>query len=151
MAEQHLNTLNIHEVLKYLPHRYPFLLIDKVIDYTINERLIAVKNVSANEPFFQGHFPIKPVMPGVLILESMAQASCVLAFLGANGRTENMLAYFVGINNARFRKPVEPGDVLTLEIIQIRDKPSMSKYQCTARVDGHIVCDAEILCTRKEM
>lgn len=151
MSDDHLKTLDIHQILNYLPHRYPFLLIDKVIDYSINERLVAVKNVSANEPFFQGHFPIKPVMPGVLILESMAQASCVLAFLGAGGRPDNMLAYFVGINEARFRQPVQPGDILTIEVEQLRDRPSMSKYKCSAHVDGHVVCDAEILCKRKEM
>ena len=151
MSDDHLKKLDIHQVLNYLPHRYPFLLIDKVLDYSINERLIAVKNVSANEPFFQGHFPAKPIMPGVLILESMAQASCVLAFLGEGGRPENMLAYFVGINEARFRKPVEPGDSLRIEVEQLRDRPSMSKYNCLAKVDGHVVCDAQILCKRQEI
>ena len=98
--------MNKNEIINYLPHRYPFLLIDRLIDFKKHDYLIAQKNVSNNEPFFQGHFPNHPVFPGVLILEAMAQASCVLAFLATGGRPENMLAYFAGINQARFRQPV---------------------------------------------
>ena len=144
--------MEVEDILELLPHRYPFMLVDRIIEYLPEEnRIVGLKNLTFNETFFQGHFPIKPVMPGVLILESMAQASCVLAFLGSGGRPDNMLAYFVGINEARFRQPVEPGDILTIEVEQLRDRPSMSKYKCSAKVQGQVVCDAEILCTRKEM
>jgi 3-hydroxyacyl-[acyl-carrier-protein] dehydratase len=151
VTDENTKQLNANDLLQYLPHRYPFILIDKVLDYSVNEYISAIKNVSANEPFFQGHFPGNPVMPGVLILEAMAQASCVLSFLEFNGRPENMLAYFAGINNARFRRQVLPGDVLKIDVKQRRGRANLSSYDCVATVDGNLVCEAQILCTRREV
>ncbi len=112
-----MNTLDIHEILNHLPHRYPFLLIDRVVDLVPGERLTALKNVTINEPFFPGHFPHRPVMPGVLILEAMAQATGILAFKTEDKLPDsNSLYYFVGIDNERFKQPVEPGDQLLLEV-----------------------------------
>ena len=151
MLDNHEKSMDIKEILKNLPHRSPFLLIDKVIDYTLNERITAVKNVTMNEPFFQGHFPDNPIMPGVLILESMAQAGAVLGFISSDESTpENSLFYFAGINNARFKKPVVPGDILVMEVTRIKQKRSIVFFEATAKVDGQLVCSAEIMCSHKE-
>lgn len=147
-----MNTLDVQEVLKRLPHRYPFLLVDRVLDYVPGESLVAIKNVTINEPFFPGHFPQRPVMPGVLILESLAQATGILAIVSEkNGRLgENSLYYFVGIDKARFKKPVVPGDQLTLEVKLNRTMRNMWMFSCEAKVDGKVVASAEIMCAAKD-
>lgn len=143
--------VNIEKILEYLPHRYPFLLIDRVIDYEPSKFIRALKNVSFNEPHFGGHFPGHPVMPGVLILEAMAQASGVLAQLSAQIKQgKSPLFYLVKIDKARFRKPVVPGDQLILEIEQIRMRRGMGLYDSRALVDGELVASAQILCAERD-
>lgn len=147
-----MTTLDIHEVLEHLPHRYPFLLVDRVIDYKVGEYLTALKNVSYNEPFFQGHFPHRPVMPGVLILEALAQATGILAFKTTNSRpTSKSLYYFVGIDNARFKQPVEPGDQLFLHVKVLRTVRGVWKFDAEAKVDSKVVAAAEIMCAEREV
>ncbi|GAB6041478.1 3-hydroxyacyl-ACP dehydratase FabZ [Endothiovibrio diazotrophicus] len=147
-----MNTLDIHEVLKYLPHRYPFLLIDRVVDYTPGESLTAIKNVSINEPFFPGHFPHRPVMPGVLILEAMAQATGILTFKTQDSTPdEETMYYFVGIDKARFKQPVEPGDQLVLEVKLNRSRRGVWSFSGEAKVDGKVVCSAELMCAAREI
>jgi len=144
--------MDIHEILEYLPHRYPFLLIDRVVDIVPGERLLAYKNVTINEPFFQGHFPGRPVMPGVLILEAMAQATGLLALKTDKWqRKENSIYYFVGIDKARFRKPVEPGDQLMLEAVLKRVVRGIGKFTCTARVGDDVVASGELMCAEREI
>jgi 3-hydroxyacyl-[acyl-carrier-protein] dehydratase len=145
-----LSTMDIHKVLSLLPHRYPFLLIDKVIDYRINEYLIALKNVSYNEPFFMGHFPVRPVMPGVLIIEAMAQATGLLAMASRPDEVGNKLYYFVGIDKARFKRPVEPGDQLILDVKLGPVRRGIWKFDGEARVDDRLVASAEIMCTARD-
>lgn len=148
-----LNTLDIQEVLKRLPHRYPFLLVDRVIDYVPGKSLVAIKNVTINEPFFPGHFPQRPVMPGVLILESLAQATGILAIVSdENGRLgENSLYYFVGIDKARFKKPVVPGDQMTLDVKLNRTMRNMWMFSGEAKVDGKVVASADIMCAARDI
>tara|TARA_B100001057_G_scaffold168869_2_gene169618 strand:+ start:22829 stop:23269 length:441 start_codon:yes stop_codon:yes gene_type:complete len=134
-----------NDVINYLPHRYPFLLIDKVIDYKPHEYLIAQKNVSYNEPFFQGHFPGHPVFPGVLILESMAQATALLDFKSNERNNPDLLYYFVGIDKARFKKPVYPGDILILEVKLTQSKRDVHKFTASCKVNDDTVCTAELL------
>jgi 3-hydroxyacyl-[acyl-carrier-protein] dehydratase len=142
--------MDIHEILKYLPHRYPFLLLDRVIEMVEGESLVAIKNVTMNEHFFAGHFPQRPVMPGVLILEALAQAAGVLAYKSTNTLpSDGVLYYFAGIDNARFRRVVEPGDQLRLEVKLLRSKKEMWKLAGTAHVDGELVCSAELLSARR--
>jgi 3-hydroxyacyl-[acyl-carrier-protein] dehydratase len=145
-----LETLDIHEILKHLPHRYPFLLIDRVLELELNSRLVGIKNVTYNEPYFPGHFPQRPVMPGVLILEALAQATGVLAFKSV-GRTpdDGTLYYFVGIDNARFKRPVEPGDQLRLEVHYVKKMRGIWKFTAEATVEGELVCSAEIMCAER--
>lgn len=147
-----MNTLDIYEILQHLPHRYPFLMLDKVTDYTVGEKLTAIKNVSHNEPYFPGHFPKRPIMPGVLILEALAQATGILAFK-TNDRIpdENTLYYFVGIDKARFKQPVIPGDQLQLDVIFVKEKRGIWKFDGIASVDGKEVCTAEIMCAEREI
>lgn len=134
--------MDINEIKTYLPHRYPFLLVDKIID--IEElKITGIKNVTVNEPFFQGHFPEHPVMPGVLIIEALAQVCGVLALKREENRGK--LAYFVSINNAKFRKPVFPGDTLVLEIEVTKHKPNIVQSHGIAKVDGNIVAEADLL------
>jgi len=141
-----LKELNIYEVMKYLPHRYPFLLIDRVLDYTENETLHAIKNVSMNEPFFQGHFPEYPVMPGVLILEALAQATGILAFQSMKDKlSEDNLYLFVGIDNARFKKQVVPGDQLHLKVKLLKEKRGIWKFEAEAYVDDQLACSAVLM------
>jgi 3-hydroxyacyl-[acyl-carrier-protein] dehydratase len=142
--------MDIHKVLSLLPHRYPFLLIDKVIDYKINEYLTALKNVSYNEPFFMGHFPVRPVMPGVLIIEAMAQATGLLAMATRPDEVGNKLYYFVGIDKARFKRPVEPGDQLILDVKLGPVRRGIWKFDGEARVDDRLVASAEIMCTARD-
>lgn len=146
------NTMDIHEVLEYLPHRYPFLLIDRVIDYKEGESLTAYKNITYNENYFTGHFPVRPVMPGVLILEALAQATGILSFKTNNTKpSDKSLYYFVGIDKARFKRPVEPGDQLFLEVKLLKRKGPVWKFEATARVDGNVVASAELMCAEKEI
>lgn len=146
------DTMDIYEVLKHLPHRYPFLLVDRVVDYKVGEYLTAIKNVSYNEPCFPGHFPHRPVMPGVLILEALAQATGILAYKStAQTPTEKSLYYFVGIDKARFKQPVEPGDQLILAVRVIRTLRGVWKFNGVARVDGKVVCEAELMCAEREV
>lgn len=140
--------MNIHEVLEYLPHRYPFLLIDRVLACEPGKSIQAVKNVTINEPFFGGHFPHHPVMPGVLILEALAQAAAILSFRTGNHKADrNSVYYFVGIDHARFKRPVGPGDVLALEVTLKRHARGMWIFDAVARVDGVVVTEAELMCT----
>jgi 3-hydroxyacyl-[acyl-carrier-protein] dehydratase len=143
--------LDIHAILKQLPHRYPFLLVDRVLECEPGKRLTALKNVTVNEPFFPGHFPDRPVMPGVLILEALAQATGLLAFatLGHSPKP-NELYYFVGIDNARFKKPVEPGDQVLLKVEYLWDKRGVWKFATRAEVQSQVVAEAELMCAARE-
>jgi 3-hydroxyacyl-[acyl-carrier-protein] dehydratase len=138
--------MDIQELLKHIPQRYPMLLIDRVKECEPGKRIVALKNVSANEPYFQGHFPGRPIMPGVLILESMAQAAGVLVLSGT-GRKPGSVYYYVGIDNARFKKPVVPGDQLEIEVVLERALRGIGKFSCVARVSGNLVAEAVILCS----
>ena len=141
--------MDIYEILKHLPQRYPVLMIDRVKELEPGKRIVAVKNVSANEPHFQGHFPGRPIMPGVLILEAMAQAAGIMVFSaeGAVQQNDRQVYYYVGIDNARFKKPVVPGDQLELEVKLERALRGIGKFGCTARVAGETVATATILCS----
>jgi 3-hydroxyacyl-[acyl-carrier-protein] dehydratase len=142
--------MDIQEILKFLPHRYPFLLIDRVIEIDMGKSLVALKNVTMNESFFNGHFPGRPVMPGVLILEAMAQAGAVLAYKSTNTTpADGVLYYFAGIDNARFRRIVEPGDQLRLEVKVLRSKRDIWKLEGAAYVGEHLACSAEFMSARK--
>ena len=144
--------LDIHEILNHLPHRYPFVLIDRVIDLKLNEEITAIKNVTINEPFFPGHFPYHPVMPGVLIVEAMAQAAAVLSFKTMSVLpSEDSVYYFAGIDNVRFKKPVSPGDQLILNVKIDRVLKGIWKYKGQAKVDGQIVAEAEMMCILKNI
>lgn len=147
-----LDTLDIYEILQHLPHRYPFLLIDRVLECKVGEKLVGIKNVTYNEPYFQGHFPHRPVMPGVLILEALAQATGILAFRTSNKRPdEGSLYYFVGIDEARFKQPVEPGDQLVLEVEVIKTKRGVWKFNGVAKVDDKVVCSAILMCAERDV
>lgn len=142
--------MDIEEILKYLPHRHPFLLIDRVVEFEEGQSLTALKNVTMNEPFFTGHFPGRPVMPGVLILEALAQAGAVLAYKSTNTLpSDGVLYLFAGIDNARFRRVVIPGDQLRLEVKLIRSKQDIWKLGAAAYVDGELACSADLLCARR--
>jgi 3-hydroxyacyl-[acyl-carrier-protein] dehydratase len=146
-----MNTMEIREILNYLPHRFPFLLIDRVVALEEGKSIVAIKNVAINEPFFQGHFPGNPVMPGVMILEALAQAAAILSFRSMNREsTQNLLYYFVGIDNARFKKPVTPGDQLVLNVSMVRQVRGIGKFASHATVGGVVVTEAELMCTIKE-
>ncbi|MEJ2345157.1 MAG: 3-hydroxyacyl-ACP dehydratase FabZ [Gammaproteobacteria bacterium] len=146
------NTLDIHEIVKYLPHRYPFLLIDRVLEFVPGKSLVAIKNVTINEPFFQGHFPHRAVMPGVLITEALAQATGLLAFKTGEGYpSKNTLYYLVGIDKARFKQPVEPGDQLRLEVEHTRTKRGIWVFNGEAKVDGKVVASAELMCAERKI
>ncbi len=139
--------MDIHEVLKSLPHRFPCLLVDRVLDVEANKYIRALKNVSINEPFFPGHFPNHPVMPGVLIVEALAQAAAILSFetLGTTPDKDSVY-YLCGIDNTRFKKPVMAGDQLILEVDLIRNMRGIWKYAARAVVDGNVVAETELLC-----
>ena len=140
-------TMNITEIQKLLPHRYPFLLVDRVTEIKPNEKLVAYKNVSTNEEFFQGHFPGHPVMPGVLILEALAQAMGLLAYISEKSDPSRHITYLMSIDGAKFRRPVTPGDRLVLNIDVLRHKSTVWKARGTATVDGQVVAEAEFLAT----
>ncbi len=141
--------MDINQILQHLPHRYPFLLIDRVLSIDPGKEIVALKNVSMNEPFFPGHYPHHPVMPGVLIIEAMAQAAAILSFTGAGGKPdENTVYYFVGIDGARFKRPVSPGDQLHLHVAM--DGPvrrGLWKFKAEAKVDGQLATEASLMCT----
>lgn len=142
--------MDIHEIVKYLPHRYPFLLIDRVLELVPGESIVALKNVTMNEEFFMGHFPSRPVMPGVMILEAMAQAGGVLAYKSHETLPdENVIYYFAGIDNARFRRVIEPGDQLRLEVRVVKAKREIWKFEGKAYVGDELACSAEFLSARK--
>ena len=144
--------LDIHEIIKRLPHRYPFLLVDRVIELEKGVRIKAIKNVTINEPFFPGHFPQRPVMPGVLMLEAMAQAAAVLSFESLGQLPdEKTLYYFAGIDGARFKRPVEPGDQLVMDITVLRAKGGIYKYAGRSTVDGELAVEAELMCAMRRM
>ena len=154
MSEESVKkTLDIEEIMSLLPHRYPFLMVDRVLDYQITDEhktLKAVKNVSFNEPFFQGHFPGKPVLPGVLILEAMAQATGVLAFTMVGKPEPGELYYFASIDNARFKRPVVPGDQLILEVEYLKEKRGIAAFKGVATVNGESVCSADLMCAKRK-
>jgi 3-hydroxyacyl-[acyl-carrier-protein] dehydratase len=142
--------MDINNILQHLPHRYPFLLIDRVTEFKAGESLVGYKNVTYNEPFFQGHFPERPVMPGVLLLEAMAQATGLLAFKTVErGARRESLYFLVGIDKARFKQPVEPGDQVVLRADLLRSKRGIWVFDCKASVDGNVVASAEIMCTER--
>jgi 3-hydroxyacyl-[acyl-carrier-protein] dehydratase len=148
-----LNQLDIQEILELLPHRYPFLMLDRVAHYEISperKTLRGIKNVSFNEPMFTGHFPQKPVFPGVLILEAMAQATGILAFKMVGKPKPNELYYFASIDNARFKRPVVPGDQLVLDVEYLKERRGIAKFTGVATVDGELVCSAELMCAKRE-
>ena len=145
-------TMDIHEILKRLPHRYPFLLVDRVLELEKGKRIKALKNVTMNEPFFTGHFPNRPVMPGVMMLEAMAQAAAILAFDNIDVRPDDSTVfYFVGIDNARFKKPVEPGDQLILHATLDRAKAGIVKFSAYAEVGDTTVVSADLMCTMRRV
>ena len=145
-----MTVFDINQIQKLLPHRYPFLLVDRVVEFEKAARILAYKNVTFNEPYFTGHFPQKPIMPGVLILEAMAQAAGVLAYKSTNSTAADGTLYlFAGIDNARFRRVVEPGDQLRLEVKLLKHKKEIWKLEATALVDGEVVCTAELLSARR--
>ncbi|TYL47245.1 3-hydroxyacyl-ACP dehydratase FabZ [Marinomonas sp. IMCC 4694] len=144
--------MDVNEIRQYLPHRYPFLLVDRVIELNLKESIVAYKNVTINEPFFNGHFPDHPVMPGVLIIEAMAQAAGILGFKTMDKKPEDgSIYYFVGSDKARFKRPVVPGDRLQLEAKIITEKRGIWKFECRATVDGELACSATILCADRKI
>jgi 3-hydroxyacyl-[acyl-carrier-protein] dehydratase len=144
--------MDIHEILRQLPHRYPFLLVDRVLELEKGKRIQALKNVTINEPFFVGHFPHRPVMPGVLMLEAMAQAAALLAFDAVDKTPDDKTVYyFAGIDSARFKRPVEPGDQLIMDLTLDRMKAGIFKFTGVTRVQGNIVCQAELMCTMRSI
>lgn len=143
-----MTAMDIHQILEHLPHRYPFLLVDRVLDIVPGEKIRALKNVTINEPFFPGHYPHHPVMPGVLIIEALAQTAALLSFkTPGNEPDSKSVYYFVGIDGARFKRPVVPGDQLILEVSVLLVKRGIWKYAATASVDGQIAAQAELMCT----
>ena len=144
--------MDIHQILKQLPHRYPILLVDRVLELEKGVRIKALKNVTVNEPFFTGHFPHRPVMPGVLILEAMAQSAALLSF-ATEGVTpdDKTVYYFAGIDGARFKRPVEPGDQLTMEVSLERAKAGIYKFKGVTRVGDEVACEAELMCTMRRI
>jgi 3-hydroxyacyl-[acyl-carrier-protein] dehydratase len=139
--------MNIHEILKRLPHRYPFLMVDRVLELEHKKRIKALKNVTANEPYFIGHFPHRPVMPGVMMLEALAQAAALLSYDAADAKPDDKsVYYFAGIDNARFKRPVEPGDQMILDVTLERMKSSIFKFQARASVDGETAVEAGLMC-----
>lgn len=145
MENLEIGQINIHEIIKHLPHRYPFILIDRIISGEKGKKLIAIKNVTMNEPFFQGHFPGFPVMPGVLIVEALAQASGILGILSYGNKEADELFLFAGVDNVRFKRQVIPGDQLTLEIDLIRYSRGIGRYKAVAKVEGKVAAEAEIM------
>ena len=143
-------SMDIHEILDHLPHRYPFILIDRVISMVLGNEIVALKNVTINEPFFPGHFPYHPVMPGVLIVEAMAQAAAILSFKTMGVKpSDDSVYYFAGIDSARFKRPVSPGDQIVFNVKIDRILKGIWKYSGVASVDGHVVAEAQMMCILK--
>lgn len=144
--------MNIHEILEHLPHRYPFLLVDRVVEVEPGKSIHAYKNITMNEPYFVGHFPHHPVMPGVLIMEALAQAAGILSFKTMGSKPDpNSVFYFVGIDECRFKKPVMPGDQLHLHVEIVRHIRGIWKYKAEARVDGQVVAEAKLMCAQRDV
>lgn len=144
--------MDIHQILEHLPHRYPFLLVDRVVTCEVGKSIHAYKNVTINEPFFQGHFPHHPVMPGVLIMEALAQAAGILSFKTMGEKpSDDSVFYFVGIDEARFKKPVMPGDQLHLYVEIERQMRGIWKYKAEAKVEGEIVAEARLMCAKRDI
>ena len=139
--------LNINEIMSLLPHRYPFLLVDRILELEPNKKVVGLKNVTMNEPFFQGHFPGTPIMPGVLILEAMAQTGGVLAIASMEKSGKNALMYFMGLDQVKFRKMVVPGDQLIMELEVLKQRAKVMKLAGTAKVDGQVVAEAQLMAT----
>lgn len=147
-----MTTMNIHDVMRHLPHRYPFLLVDRVLECEAGKHIVALKNVSMNEPHFPGHFPHHPVMPGVLILEALAQAAAILSYVTENKiPDDDSVVYFAGIDGARFKKPVMPGDQLILKVEILRNMRGIWKYATRAEVNGEVVAEAEMMAALRNM
>lgn len=145
-----MSIIDINEIKKYIPHRYPFLLVDRIIELELGKRVVGLKNVTVNEPFFPGHFPHSPVMPGVLIIEALAQAAAVLAFkTEGTVPDENSMVYFASVDNVRFKRPVVPGDQLILEAEIVRTIRNIWKFKAVARVEGEVATEAEFMCAIK--
>ena len=150
MTDNTMTSMDIHEILNHLPHRYPFMLVDRVLSLELGKEIVAVKNVSMNEPFFPGHFPYHPVMPGVLIVEAMAQAAAILSFKTMDTKpSDDSVYYFAGIDSARFKKPVSPGDQVILKVRIDRVLRGIWKYVGQALVDDVVVAEAEMMCILK--
>ncbi len=147
-----MKSLDIIQIKQYLPHRYPLLLVDRVLDWESGKNITAIKNVTINEEFFVGHFPHKPVMPGVLTIEALAQTAALLAFLTTGQKPDdNAVVYFVGIDGARFKRPVEPGDQLKMQVEILRQARGIWKFQAKATVDDQLVVEAELMCTMRSI
>ena len=147
-----MKSLDINQIKQYLPHRYPLLLVDRVLDWESGKNITAIKNVTINEEFFVGHFPHKPVMPGVLTIEALAQTAALLAFLTTDQKPDdNALVYFVGIDGARFKRPVEPGDQLKMQVEILRHARGIWKFQAKATVDDQLVVEAGLMCTMRSI
>jgi len=145
-----MNSLDINQIKQYLPHRYPLLLVDRVLEWESGKSITAIKNVTANEEFFNGHFPHKPVMPGVLMIEALAQTAALLSFLTMGQKPDvNSVVYFVGIDGARFKRPVEPGDQLKMQVEILRTARGIWKYKAVGSVDGQVAVEAELMCTMR--
>jgi 3-hydroxyacyl-[acyl-carrier-protein] dehydratase len=150
MTTEPSTRMDIHQILKLLPHRYPILLVDRVLEVQLGKSIRAIKNVSINEPFFTGHFPHRPVMPGVLMLEAMAQAAALLSFATQGvAPSDKTVYYFAGIDAARFKRPVEPGDQLVMDVQLERAKAGIYKFKGVTRVGEEIACEAELMCTMR--
>lgn len=144
--------MDVTEIMRHLPHRYPLLLVDRVLELSPGDRLVAIKNVSMNEPFFPGHFPHHPVMPGVLIIEALAQAAGLLAFVTSGKQAgADSVIYFLGIDHARFKRPVVPGDQLRMEARITKHARGIWKFTAQALVDGQLACEAELMCTLRDV
>ena len=143
-----MSAMDIHQIVECLPHRYPFLLVDRVLEVVPGERITALKNVTINEPFFPGHYPHHPVIPGVLVIEALAQTAAILSFktLGS-GPDKDSVYYFVGIDNARFKRPVVPGDQLIFEVSLLANKRGLWKFSAAAKVEGAVAAEADLMCT----
>ncbi|MGB7480304.1 MAG: 3-hydroxyacyl-ACP dehydratase FabZ [Burkholderiaceae bacterium] len=145
-----MNSLDITQIKQYLPHRYPLLLVDRVLDWESGKTITAIKNVTVNEEFFNGHFPHKPVMPGVLMIEALAQTAALLSFLTMGQKPDdNSVVYFIGIDGARFKRPVEPGDQLVMRVEILRTARGIWKYKAQGSVDGQLAVEAELMCTMR--
>ena len=145
-----MSAMDIHQILQHLPHRYPFLLVDRVLEIVKGERITALKNVTINEPFFPGHYPHHPVMPGVLVIEALAQSAAILSFQSLGDKPDSKsVYYFLGIDNARFKRPVVPGDQLILEVAITANRRGIWKFSGTAKVDGKIAAEAQLMCAER--